>query len=105
MTLDATMLDGLDPLFPTLYALDSIQPGEYVGRIKQIQLDVCAEYGVTLIDMLSRRQSNRVNRARKTAMQRARTRTRASYPELGRAFERDHTTIMYACGATRRGKT
>ena len=92
----------IDPIFPTLGNVDMI-PIDFIPPIRRIQLKVCEEYGVTLQAMLSRRQGPRLIEARREAMNRARL-TKASYPEIGRAFERHHTTVMSACNALARRK-
>ena len=64
--------------------------------IRQIQTIVAADYGVSVMDIISRRQSPRAIRPRHVAMWLARHSTCHSYPTIGRAFERDHTTVMSA---------
>jgi len=63
--------------------------------IADIQRLVAARMGVTLCDLLSDRQAPA--RSRQIAMWLARTTTTASFPAIGRAFGRDHTTVMQAC--------
>lgn len=48
-------------------------------------------------DILSKSRTRTVSRARRWAMRQARLRFGWSYPELGKAFDRDHTTVLYAC--------
>src|SRR6185437_14914972 len=58
-------------------------------------LDIaCRITGTPQTDVLSRRRGTGL-RARMLAMWLARHRTRHSFPEIGRALERDHTTVMY----------
>ena len=58
---------------------------------------VAADYfGVTRADILARGRSRKVVEARHVAMWLARLRGQPSFPELGRAFRRDHTTVMPA---------
>lgn len=80
--------------YPSVVAFD--RTAEYLPPIRHIQKEVCLEYGVTLLDMISRRKTRRVVEARQYAMWRARHETLSSYPEIGRAFDRDHTTVMRA---------
>lgn len=42
-------------------------------------------------------RSRRLNEPRRVAMFLIRELTAASYPEIGRFFHRDHTTVIYAC--------
>lgn len=67
--------------------------------IAQIQAVACQQFGVTMLDMLSDRRGKTCTRARHVAMWLARHTTFCSFPEIGRAFRRDHTTVMVACRA------
>lgn len=64
--------------------------------IREIQTRTADFCGVRLEDILSERRSGDVARARQIAMYAARIATRQSLPAIGRAFNRDHTTVMYA---------
>ena len=68
--------------------------------IKQIQERTAEICGVELTDILSARQGPRSNspllRARHIAMFVARHLTPQSLPAIGRAFDRDHTTVLHA---------
>lgn len=65
--------------------------------IQEIQLQVCADYGVTLLDLVSRRRGRGIVQPRQVAMWLARHGTVASLSEIGKAFGgRDHTTVMHA---------
>lgn len=66
--------------------------------IREIQELVCAEFGITMIDLLSCRRRNEVMIARHVAMWLASKATKASIPMVGRQFERDHTTVLNAIG-------
>jgi chromosomal replication initiator protein len=63
--------------------------------IHSIQIAVAAQWRCCVRDLLSRRQSQAVARPRQVAMWLARHATPASLPEIGRAFDRDHTTVMH----------
>jgi len=58
--------------------------------------DVAKFYGVTVAEILSPRREYRLSEPRHVAMWCAARLTGLSFPQLGRAFRRDHTTIMYA---------
>jgi hypothetical protein len=65
-------------------------------RVNDILRAVCAFYGVTLIDLNSRRRTAALVRPRHVAMYLCRTLTLCSMAEIGRAMgERDHTTVMH----------
>jgi chromosomal replication initiator protein len=61
-----------------------------------IQDAVCAINGLTRDELLSARRSPRIARARQLAMYMTRELTSLSLTEIARAFDRDHTTVLYA---------
>lgn len=64
--------------------------------IHDIQMLVARRFGVTMLDLASRRRDLRTARPRQAAMWLARHTTLHSLPEIGRAFSRDHTTVLAA---------
>jgi len=69
----------------------------WVGAIKRIQHAVCAEYGITMTELLSQRRHKKIVRPRHVAMYLCKTLTDRSFPEIGRRFGgRDHTTTINA---------
>ncbi len=58
---------------------------------------VADHYGLRVTDIRSKRRHRAVARPRQVAMFLARTLLDHSFPEIGRAFERDHSTVMSAC--------
>ena len=64
--------------------------------IHDIQTLVCCSFGISQLDLLSRRRGRVQARPRQVAMWLARHATPCSLPEIGRAFDRDHTTVMHA---------
>jgi hypothetical protein len=67
---------------------------DHVAAIAAIQNEVASAYGLTVMDLLSPRRGVAL-KARQEAMWWARRQTGASYPALGRAFDRDHSTVLY----------
>lgn len=65
--------------------------------IASIQGSVAETFGITMTELLSERRLREVARPRQAAMYLAQDLTLASLPTIGRAFERDHTTVMHAC--------
>jgi len=66
--------------------------------IENIQKTVAEYYKIKLADLLSKRRTRFVARARQTAMALAKELTNHSLPEIGDAFGgRDHTTVLHAC--------
>ncbi len=68
-----------------------------IPTICAIQAAVAGQFGMTVLDLLSRRRARAVARPRQVAMWIARHQTLHSLPEIGGAFGgRDHTTVMAA---------
>lgn len=63
------------------------------GLIKKA---VCEEYGITLEELASRRRSRYLSWPRQEAMWLTLKMTSMSFPEVGRHYDRDHTTVMHA---------
>jgi len=63
--------------------------------IADILAAVASWYGITTLDLRSSRRARAVSRPRQVAMYLAKTLTPRSYPAIGRAMGRDHTTVMY----------
>jgi hypothetical protein len=65
--------------------------------IRDIQRKVCEHYGVTLIDILSRRRTADIVRPRQLAMYLCKKFTLHSLPQIGRRFGgKDHTTVLHS---------
>jgi chromosomal replication initiator protein len=80
--------------------------------IAEIQHAVAAAFSLTRADLLSRSREQRIACARHVAMYLSRELARgkdrspgspnnlpASYPRIGMAFDRDHTSVMHACNS------
>lgn len=65
-------------------------------RIDDVQHVVAAHYKVDLADLLGPSRAQYLVRARHMAMALAYSATRHSYPEIGRAFGRHHSSVMHA---------
>ena len=63
--------------------------------IREIQKRTAAATGVPLSDIMSYRRDGPTTRARQIAMYAARLLTPFSLPQIGQAFNRDHTTVLY----------
>jgi chromosomal replication initiator protein len=66
------------------------------GSTDVILLAVCRHFELTLQELLGRDKHRRLAFARQVAMWLCRQRLGLSYPELGRLFGRDHSTILSA---------
>lgn len=66
--------------------------------IENIQKTVADYYKIKIVDLLSKRRTQFLARARQVAMALAKELTNHSLPEIGDAFGgRDHTTVLHAC--------
>ena len=73
-----------------------------IRGVEQVIAKVAERYGISGAAIRGKQRTKTVVQARHAAMVIARKRTGASYPELARAFNRHHTTIISALqGATR----
>ena len=66
----------------------------YSRHVEAIIDAVCRQYHITRAALLSRDRHKCVAEARKVAFFLTRALTSLSYPEMGRAFGRDHTTVI-----------
>jgi chromosomal replication initiator protein len=64
--------------------------------ISEIQEAVADYYSLTVRDLVGRGRTRQLCAPRHLAIFLARERTTASLPELGRAFRRDHTSVLHA---------
>src|SRR6266850_494281 len=69
---------------------------EKVITIEHIQRTVSGFFGLKLADMRTRTRTKAVAFPRQVAMYFARQLTHASLTEVGRAFDKDHTTVLHA---------
>jgi chromosomal replication initiator protein len=66
--------------------------------IENIQKTVAEYYKIKVVDLLSKRRSRFLARARQVAMALSKELTNHSLPEIGEAFGgKDHTTVLHAC--------
>lgn len=64
--------------------------------VKKIIAATAEVYGISVTDLMSNRRKAEFTEARHAAILLAVRCTKWSYPEIGRFFDRDHTTVMYA---------
>ena len=84
-SIDREPLDGT-PIPP--------QPRRYG---KQIIAEVAKQHRVAVADILGQSRKAYIVAARREAMQRIRNELGYSYPQIGRIFDRDHSSIIWAC--------
>ena len=63
----------------------------------RIQLEFCERAGITLAEMKSESRKRRFAQPRQAAMVEIRRQLGYSYPQIGRMFNKDHTTVLHAC--------
>lgn len=70
--------------------------------VRQIKYVTALHFAVDLAAMNSQTREKKVARPRQVAMYLSRKLTTRSYPQIGRAFDRDHTTILHGVRQTMR---
>jgi chromosomal replication initiator protein len=88
------------PIGPDLVAL-AIAAVDAPGgprTIEQVMRAVARAYGLEVEALRSRSRRRNLVRPRQLAMYICRTSTDSSLKDIGRAFNRDHTSVMYAIG-------
>lgn len=78
------------PLYRALARLDELE--RPIAAVRRL---VCLRYGVTRAEIVGRRRLSRLVRPRQVAFWLALKVTGASSSEIGRAFGRDHTTVLH----------
>lgn len=78
-----------------LVGKNRLEPLFAVPTIKEIVEEVAEKSGVTVLDILSHRRSQKVIHARHEVFWLARGRTKASLPQIGRVLGFDHTTVLH----------
>ena len=72
--------------------------------LQKIFGEVCRVYNVTEEDLKSKKRVMNVSQARKTAMYLVREIVEMSLPEIGKVFNRDHSTVIYAINEVEKEK-
>ena len=65
-------------------------------QLDEIQKKVAEHFNISVKELQSSRRARTVARPRQVAMYLAKQLTSRSLPEIGRKFDRDHTTVMHA---------
>lgn len=92
------------PITPELVAqaLDAVEMPGRARSLDEIVGETARAYGLTPESLRSRSRKQIVVRPRQIAMYLARRYTQASLADIGRAFGRDHTSVMYAIDVVER---
>lgn len=75
---------------------DMLRSFDKKTTIDEIQKKVSEYFSISIKEMQSSRRARSVARPRQIAMYLAKQLTARSLPEIGRKFDRDHTTVMHA---------
>ena len=74
----------------------NLEEQKYSISISKIKKVVCKRYKVNLDDLNSKKKNYSIAWPRQVAMYLATELTSLSLPEIGREFNRDHTTVIHA---------
>lgn len=83
--------------FARICLKDMLASYDRAVTLENIKRTVAAYYNIRLADLNSVRRTRTLARPRQIAMSIAKELTRHSYPEIGAAFGKDHTTVLHAC--------
>lgn len=70
--------------------------------LRRIMLEVCLSYRVIPNELVGKKRNKVLVLARSEFVKRARNETDASFPRIGKAINKDHTTVIYAYYGRRR---
>jgi chromosomal replication initiator protein len=87
----------LDPKAIETILAETGQPTSRSTALPVIIQRVCATFDITRKELLGASRLRRVLVPRQVAMYLARRSGKLSWPRIGAAFDRDHTTVMHAC--------
>ena len=65
--------------------------------IDNIKRTVAGYYNIRISDLTSAKRTRSLARPRQVAMALCKELTQHSLPEIGEAFDKDHTTVLHAC--------
>ncbi len=89
-----------DEVLGTLYPAAKATAMPVRHTVEDVQVRTCEAFGVSLEELRSSSRVARVAWPRQVAMYLSRELTDATLPAIGRAFDRNHTTVMHACKRT-----
>jgi len=103
-SLDGELLAEVDSCARQEAAVPTARIGAKTGALSPLVPTVvrivAARYGVTPADIMGDSRAQPTVSARQLAMRLVRDLGNLSYPEIGRAFGKDHTAVMHACQQT-----
>lgn len=98
---DEELLDALckDRLIRRGYVIRTRVESDKDDAVGGILRRTAEHYGIRIADILSRKRSGSIARARQVAMYLARKDTQLTFKEIGDIFGRDHGTVIWAVQA------
>ena len=91
---DAAHFVGIELVPSVIQKPRSLKKSSKINRVIQT---VCDEFTIAREQILGPRRSRYLSRPRQIAFWLCRETTQASFPQIGMAFDRDHTTILHGC--------
>ena len=82
--------------FARMTLKDMLASYDRAVTLDNIKRTVAGYYNIRLADLTSVRRTRTLARPRQIAMALSKELTRHSYPEIGAAFGKDHTTVLHA---------
>ncbi len=79
------------------HLIKNILPAQAPLDIDRIQQEVSKYFKVPLEELRGPKRQRQIVRARQVAMYLSRSRTDSSFPDIGRQFRRDHSTVITSC--------
>ena len=94
--LSKTLKVYFDTMLGTILTSYKVSTQEEIAKVEKIIIATSKVTGVSIRDIISRRRDPKIVHARHIAMFLAHELTTLTYVSIGKAMDRDHTSIMYA---------
>lgn len=94
--IERRLVDQIDQLPPELFLTEA--PVVRIPSLAEIRREVCEYFKITQAEMTSDRRKASLVLARHFAYYIARSLTGASLTQIGRAYKRDHSSVIHAIG-------
>jgi len=94
--LSKTLKVYFDTMLGTILTSYKASTQEEIAKVEKIIISTSKVTGVSIRDIISRRRDPKIVHARHIAMFLSHELTTLTYVSIGKAMDRDHTSIMYA---------
>ena len=94
--IERRLVDQIDQLPPELFLTEA--PVVRIPSLAEIRREVCEYFKITQAEMMGSRRNASTVLARHFAYYIARSLTGASLTQIGRAYKRDHSSVIHAIG-------